>query len=437
VIHRGAGAYGRLESRGLSMKALVLSAMGLALAAAGCGSSNTEAPAGSTDGGRTDGGGTDGGSPDSGLAIAGLTPSTWTWVPVEGAKCRDGSATGIAVNVGTKTDKLMVYLEGGGACFNQVTCGPLGGNPSSFGKSDFTTRFVGQSSAGGSAGVFDRADAANPLKDWTFVYVPYCTGDVHAGNATDATVPGISAKQQFVGYLNVGLDLARVVPTFAGLSQVLLTGVSAGGFGAASNYVQVAKAFAPVPVFELDDSGPPMSDPYLPSCLQGAQVALWGLDKTILKDCGGDCPNSSNYLVDYARHVGKTYPNVPFGLLESTEDAVISQFFGFGADSCSQLNAGTPPTSVPGPTFTMGLADLRSKLDDLPNFGSFIFTGTQHTSIGGTMTLDNGVTGAVDTLTTPDGGIADGGPAADGGATVHLTDWISALLAGKTSNVGP
>ena len=89
------------------------------------------------------------------------------------------------------------------------------------------------------------------------MYVPYCTGDVHAGNRKDATVSGVTGKQQFVGYVNVANDLKRIVPSFPGLTKVLLTGVSAGGFGAASNYVQMAKAFGSVPVYELDDSGPP------------------------------------------------------------------------------------------------------------------------------------------------------------------------------------
>ncbi len=55
------------------------------------------------------------------------------------------------------------------------------------------------------------------------------------------------------------------------MTKVLLTGISAGGFGAAANYPQVARAFAPVPVYDLDDSGPPgAEDPYLPKCLQQA-----------------------------------------------------------------------------------------------------------------------------------------------------------------------
>ena len=129
-------------------------------------------------------------------------------------------------------------------------------------------RATSPSIAGGGAGVFDRTDAKNPMADWNFVYVPFCTGDVHAGDKTNATVSGVTGPQQFVGYVNMTRYLARIVPTFPGLTKVLLTGVSAGGFGAAANYPQTARAFGSVPVYDLDDSGPPMEDPYAAKCLQ-------------------------------------------------------------------------------------------------------------------------------------------------------------------------
>ena len=310
-------------------------------------------------------------------------------------------------------------------------------NPATFGKSDFTTQFVGAAATHASSGIFNRGYAGNPVKDWTFVYVPYCTGDVHAGNRTDATVTGVTGKQQFVGYVNLGKDLKRIVPSFTGLSKVLLTGVSAGGFGAAANYVQVAKAFGPVPVYDLDDSGPPMPDPYLAKCLQTEQVMLWGLDKTVLADCGTDCPDPSNYPLDYARHVGKTYPNVPFGLIESTGDMVDHGVLRLRREQLHVVRPAIGADVHRGPRRGPG------GLADLPNFGSFIFNSTQHTSLGADATFQNGVTSAVDTLTasaTDGGAAADGAPAAsttDGGATITLPAWVTQLVAGTTSNVGP
>ncbi len=394
----------------------VLGAIAL-LGLAGCGSSSDQSPP-AGDGG-TEAAADAGGelAPDAApidkTPIPGLPAMTWQYVPVQGAMCRDGSATGIAVNANPNSKNLMIYLEGGGACFNALTCAT---NPSSFGMSQFNTRFNGTA---GAQGVFDRTDTANAMADWNFVYVPFCTGDVHAGNKLDATVPGVTGKQQFVGYVNMTRDLARIVPTFPGVSKVLLTGVSAGGFGAAANYPQTARAFGSVPVYSLDDSGPPMEDPYAAKCLQAEWASIWGFDKTILAYCGADCPDPTNYSIDATIHVAKLYPHIPFGLVEDTDDSVITLFYGFGQNNCT-----TTFGTVSGPMFTAGLQDTRMKVAAYPNVGSFIFTGTDHTTLGGS-SFD---TRAVST------GDADAG---DGGTTL-LTSWVSTLVNdGTVANVGP
>ena len=352
--------------------------------------------------------------------IPNLQAKTWQFVPIEGAMCRDGSATGIGVNINPDSKNLMIYLEGGGACFNALTCA---GNPSSFSEASFNActgssggTCAAPSLAAGGGGVFSRTDTANPMADWNFVYVPFCTGDVHAGNKLNATVSGVTAKQQFVGYVNMTRYLARLVPTFPSVTKVLLTGVSAGGFGAAANYPQTARAFGSVPVYSLDDSGPPMSDPYAASCLQKAWADTWGFDKTVLADCGSDCPDPTNYTIDATIHTAKMYPNIPFGLVEDTDDMIITLFYGFGANNCANSAL---PTALTGAMFTAGLLDSRMKLAAYPNIGGFIFQGMDHTTLGGS---------SFDTRTAGSGDAA----------TVKLTDWVATLVnSGTVMNVGP
>ncbi len=396
------------------------------LGLAACGSSSSTETA--TDGGAKTESTEDAGSefpPDAApvdkTPIANLPAKTWQFVPVQGAMCRDGSATGFGVSANPASKNLMIYLEGGGACFNALTCGL---NAKSFSESDFNACVTGSSAAscatspsiaGGGAGIFDRTDAKNPMADWNFVYVPFCTGDVHAGDKTNATVSGVTGPQQFVGYVNMTRYLARIVPTFPGLTKVLLTGVSAGGFGAAANYPQTARAFGSVPVYDLDDSGPPMEDPYAAKCLQSEWATLWGFDKTVFADCGSDCPDKTNYTIDATIHTAKMYPKIPFGLIEDTDDMVITEFYGFGADNCTAAL----PSTLSGATFTAGLLDSRMKLAAYPNIGGFIFQGTDHTTLGGA---------SFDTR------MAGGGDA----ASVQLTDWVATLVnSGTVTNVGP
>ena len=62
--------------------------------------------------------------------------------------------------------------------------------------------------------MFNRGNARNPVKDWNFVYVPYCTGDVHLGTKDNGMVEGVDGAQHFVGRLNMKAFLNRIVPTF-------------------------------------------------------------------------------------------------------------------------------------------------------------------------------------------------------------------------------
>lgn len=344
---------------------------------------------------------------DSGGAITGLTPDTWQWVPFADAFCRDGTTTGIGVSPSPGSTKLLFFLDQGGACFNATTCQA---NASHFGASDFQALL-----ANGTPGIFNRSDPANPVADWNMVYVPYCTGDVHAGNQPNGVVPGVSGTQAFVGYANVGAYLARVIPTFPGLDQVLLAGQSAGGFGAMANYLRVARAFGSVPVTLLDDSGPFMDTPYIATCLSQLWVSTWGLDTTLLADCGSTCANDGHYLINYAKKAVGSYSGVAFGLVDSTDDDVITQFFGFGADNC----ADAVPPALSASTFTAGLDDIRGQLATDSNFGAYIFSGTRHTTLQDATDFD--------TQTVPVGD----------GASVSLTSWIARLVAGSASNAGP
>lgn len=59
---------------------------------------------------------------------------------------------------------------------------------------------VGEGPLGGATGIFDFANPANPFADYSVVFVPYCTGDVHIGNATTDYGDGIVVHHN--GYTN-------------------------------------------------------------------------------------------------------------------------------------------------------------------------------------------------------------------------------------------
>jgi hypothetical protein len=324
----------------------------------------------------------------------------WIWVDFPESRCRDGSSTGIGVRRGA-SDNLAFFFEGGGACFNGFTC--LANDPD-YNGDDFSW----WKDWDGHAGIFNETRDDNPVRDWSFIYVPYCSGDVHGGDNAGVEVEDVNGVQIYNGYNNVEQFLGRIVPTFADAPHVLVTGVSAGGFGAGFNYHRIARSF-PGKVTLLDDSGPPMRDEYLAPCLQATWRAVWGLDSTI----PGNCPDCSGPdgggISELIRFIGARHPEQRMGLISSEFDRTIGTFFSFGVDECAGLGA-----IYSAARFRDGLYDLRDEvLVPTGNWGSYFIPGIEHTWIGHSSYYSTEVDG------------------------VRLVDWLDDLLAGEVAHVSP
>jgi hypothetical protein len=339
------------------------------------------------DGGMADAGTLDGGPVDGGVSVdAGPTDAgpivrpppfvrgdpvtapdrTWTWVDVPEARCQDGSPTGFGINPSSTSTRVVIYLEGGGACFNDATCMTVA-NPNGYG-----ARAFGRGPGGP---LFDRADPDNPFRDFDMVYIPYCSGDIYAGYRPEPVdvAPGIPRKT-FVGYANMGHFLSRIVPTFDGAELVVITGSSAGGFGALYNFDRTVAAFAPSPVHLLDDSGPIFSPTYIRPCLQDRLRTLWNLDGTLPEDCAA-CRTPGTGLSTAFEFVVRKHSRSRVALLSATRDGVIRYFMGFGlSDDCNTSE------NFRGVDFENALEEVRdTTLGDATNFSTWYISSDAHT----------------------------------------------------------
>jgi hypothetical protein len=118
-----------------------------------------------------------------------------------------------------------VYYQGGGACWENLTCGiPVCKNAASV---------LGDDPDNATAGFADLTNPDNPFKDWNAVFVTYCTCDLHFGDA-DQTYEG---ALDTVNVSHRGYENSKVVEKFArehfmNPETVFVTGSSAGGYGA-------------------------------------------------------------------------------------------------------------------------------------------------------------------------------------------------------------
>lgn len=341
-----------------------------------------------------------GSSPSPDAAVDGPVPvdagqpitapeKVWTWIPFPAARCANNSPTGIGININKTSPRLLIYIKGGGACWDHDTCNK---------KPTLSVDLDGYDAKKFSAvkwqsfGIFDRGDKANTFADWSYVFVPYCTGDFHGGvQYSKAT------GKHHVGHLNMARYLARLRATFPGATQVLLAGSSAGGFGTLMNYHQVQAAFAGAPVDLLDDSGPMLDEAYLKPKLQGAMYSAWGLAQAMPPGCA-KC--KTGHMDDLVAYLAGAHPKRRFGLISSREDAIVRLYFAHGY---------TPKKAfMPAADFRKGLDHLADKvMAPYANWRVYYVPGSRHGFLNET-TLD--VTSVSKT---------------------KLRDWIADMVSGK------
>ena len=145
-----------------------------------------------------------------------------TWETVDAPSdcmCADGSAFHFYVREASPT-KVLFYLEGGGACFSAEMCKP--------GSGTYNETIAPVSQLAEAPGIFDFANPENPFADYSVVYVPYCTGDVHAGNTTEDYGNGVVIQHK--GFVNASNALDTMIERFPDTAQLVVAGSSAGSF---------------------------------------------------------------------------------------------------------------------------------------------------------------------------------------------------------------
>jgi len=141
-------------------------------------------------------------------------------VEVGGARCLDGSPYSYYISKGSSPTKFYFNHQGGGWCQDLNEC--AGRAKTTLGSSVNWTKTVDMGDG------CSRDSNANPLmKDWTFVYLPYCDGGSFTGDATSGNLyfQGLKIRQATSASLKatVGFDKA---------TDIVVGGCSAGGLAA-------------------------------------------------------------------------------------------------------------------------------------------------------------------------------------------------------------
>lgn len=269
-------------------------------------------------------------------------------------------------------DGLVVFFNGGGSCWNDNTCGKprLEGDQATFsgkGADEASGVYKAELLPGDGpakmTGLLDRNNPKNPVHDWSMVFVPYCTGDVHSGsNTAHYKFPdtGKTFTIEHRGWDNAQAILHWMRGNVPPPAQLLVAGSSAGAYGAATHFASLRALYPETRAMYLGDSGQGVTAPGF----EEARNRNWNyqLPASVFGPNGRNTPDSQ-VVAKLAAH----FPKDRFAQFTSLHDATQTAFL-------VQMTK-TPDRN----TWTTQMLSELAARQASPNFRSYVASGKTHT----------------------------------------------------------
>ncbi|VAW37855.1 hypothetical protein MNBD_CHLOROFLEXI01-4124 [hydrothermal vent metagenome] len=171
--------------------------------------------------------------------------------------CSDGSEYFILTNRGS-SNNLLIHFSGGGACWDVATCSEVLSLPELLLAPPQLFYFPEIFSIWPTllGGVHQRDNLDNPFAEWNIVYIPYCTGDLHIGNAINSYQSEMNetVTVRHNGRNNTLAALDWISLNIENPDTVLISGDSAGGFASIFWTPQIVQQYPDANLYQLSDS---------------------------------------------------------------------------------------------------------------------------------------------------------------------------------------
>ncbi|PJZ76988.1 pectin acetylesterase-family hydrolase [Leptospira neocaledonica] len=259
--------------------------------------------------------------------------------------------------------KLLINFMGGGACWSNYNC--FGKNTTTFFNflNDVPDLFIKVAFQG----ILDAGNSSNPLKDYDVLFIPYCTGDLHIGSNDvaydDPYVSSDPSVYSHRGHDNVLSVLKYVQTNYTQVTDVVVAGQSAGGYGAILNYPHIRQVFSESARFPninkmslvADASNGAVIDGFFSDIL-GTQ---WGSSPNIPDwVVGSDYLNGTPSIKDYLSKITAAYPDDVVGQYTAAFDSTQRWFFNVMGIIKSNNPSYSDSSSYFGPGDARDVADL-------------------------------------------------------------------------------
>jgi len=301
-------------------------------------------------------------------------------------------------------NKTLMYYQGGGACWDYTSCSL---------PTHKTSTGPGDNPAAASTGFADLSNPENPFRDWNAVFVPYCTGDVHWGDAVvdhESANGNQSVTIHHKGYVNAQVAEKWAREHFVNPDAVFVTGSSAGAYGAIVNSLPLEEHAWPSSHFDvLGDAG----NGVITRDFLENDISKWGVEQNLPDWIPAlNVPLTELTAADLWTESALFYPRNRFGNYSTAFDGGQGGQTGF-------YNVMLNPGNVVQwffwwrPTCEWN-SIMRSLVQDsasnAPNYRYYIGSGSRHTMWGNDKVYTD-TTGGVPTIVSWIDAMLDGTPA--------------------------
>ncbi len=267
-------------------------------------------------------------------------------------------------------NNLLVFFDGGGACWDTMNCIYF----------PTYTRIVDESAEllSLAGGIFDLKNPANPFKEWNFVFVPYCTGDIHWGS-TEKIYPGYYGDGPYTihhrGFDNFLVVLKWITENFKKPHKILVTGSSAGSYGALLGFPYLQEAYPKSMVSMLGDAGFGVVTEFF----HNTQIHNWGFSQNLPAWIPGfERPFSEYTIGEMYKMIGQYYRHRKIGQYTTAWDATQVAFYNI------MINIYDPTKwlSIPQEVWCdwhEGMLENAYTAAEAKNYRYYIAAGTSHT----------------------------------------------------------
>ena len=210
-------------------------------------------------------------------------------------------------------NKLVMYYEGGGACWDLTTCG-----------APTCTDHIDANLNNGAPGFADLTNPNNPFRDWSIVFVSYCSCDIHFGQNDKQYGPDLLIHHR--GYDNARSAEKWVREHFLNPEVVFVTGSSAGAYGAWFN-APLLHAVWPASQFHVlaDAGNGVVTEDFL-----NTYFANWNFKANLPKNIPGvKQALDSGRISDYTKAVAEFFPTTTWAHYSTAYDGGAGGQTGF------------------------------------------------------------------------------------------------------------